>query len=465
MNRSQPLFSLHTVTQIAAYVSTTRCSVQFGWRIKPTELRLLAARIGPPVPTLRRVQNHLPLAGHLALALAADLITLRDETVQPGDALSDWLERSRDGQFVHLLQSMTDDTQWQAAIQTLRLSDAVDAAYRVFIVQQLERARAVVMPADDTPAQLHGVSDRWDIIVRPGCPARLLYQACHIADVQSTSWLRLTPVTLGRGVHGGFPRGRVATLLAALSGKALRLEDGAQLAAWLDRCDDYRIAPVYLLTTRRPEQLQGVLQQRMLRERVWQAIGSRHAVVSPDLITPLERWLAKDEQVLAFIPSQSTGSGTSNKAQGMAAFVALRVLQSVLAYVVDDVPGLAAAMTEAVADTAPEIIAEWERRADRITDDLVQAIRGRDALQPARQESDSDLLYQIQTAVAGDELVTILYQGPGDVTPRRRTVQPLWIETRGNLHYVHAYCYLAEADRVFRLDRIRDILVDDLDAE
>jgi predicted DNA-binding transcriptional regulator YafY len=41
--------------------------------------------------------------------------------------------------------------------------------------------------------------------------------------------------------------------------------------------------------------------------------------------------------------------------------------------------------------------------------------------------------------------------------PRRRTVQPLWLEQRGNLHYLHGYCYLAEADRVFRLDRVLDV--------
>ena len=36
-----------------------------------------------------------------------------------------------------------------------------------------------------------------------------------------------------------------------------------------------------------------------------------------------------------------------------------------------------AAASRAAADTAPEVLAEWERRAGRIVDGLVQAIRGR----------------------------------------------------------------------------------------
>jgi hypothetical protein len=33
-------------------------------------------------------------------------------------------------------------------------------------------------------------------------------------------------------------------------------------------------------------------------------------------------------------------------------------------------------------------------------------------------------------------------------------VRPLWLEQRADLYYLHAYCYRAEAERVFRLDRV-----------
>ena len=65
-------------------------------------------------------------------------------------------------------------------------------------------------------------------------------------------------------------------------------------------------------------------------------------------------------------------------------------------------------------------------------------------------------LAMIETVLAAGGCLEIVYQPPAERRPHVRLVQPLRLEQRGGLYYLHAYCYLAEANRVFRLDRLQD---------
>ena len=83
-------------------------------------------------------------------------------------------------------------------------------------------------------------------------------------------------------------------------------------------------------------------------------------------------------------------------------------------------------------------------------------MRGRDAFFPAPEEPPQELIDHIQQAMAAEQWLDIAYQSLVDRRPYWRRVYPLRLEARGRLYYLHAYCALAEADRIFRLDRIAD---------
>jgi predicted DNA-binding transcriptional regulator YafY len=56
--------------------------------------------------------------------------------------------------------------------------------------------------------------------------------------------------------------------------------------------------------------------------------------------------------------------------------------------------------------------------------------------------------------------LSIACQALGDGEPHHRLVEPLRLEERGQLYYLYACCYRAEADRVFRLDRLHECETD-----
>jgi predicted DNA-binding transcriptional regulator YafY len=97
-------------------------------------------------------------------------------------------------------------------------------------------------------------------------------------------------------------------------------------------------------------------------------------------------------------------------------------------------------------------------KAEQIVDGVAAALRGRDAYFPPAQPPDPRVAAAIRAALAAEGELEILYQGLGETAPRARRVAPLWLEEQPWGTYLHAYCYLAEDNRVFRLDRIAGLV-------
>ncbi|MCP4358117.1 MAG: WYL domain-containing protein, partial [Chloroflexi bacterium] len=53
--------------------------------------------------------------------------------------------------------------------------------------------------------------------------------------------------------------------------------------------------------------------------------------------------------------------------------------------------------------------------------------------------------------------LTLNYQALHAPTPKQHIVEPLRLEQRGDLFYLYAYSYRAEANLTFRLDRLTAI--------
>ena len=73
----------------------------------------------------------------------------------------------------------------------------------------------------------------------------------------------------------------------------------------------------------------------------------------------------------------------------------------------------------------------------------------------------AELLDLLRTTLRRRGAVTLHYQGADDTAPQARIVRPLRLERHGPWWYLHAYCLRAQAERCFRLDRVRGLAVAD----
>jgi predicted DNA-binding transcriptional regulator YafY len=96
--------------------------------------------------------------------------------------------------------------------------------------------------------------------------------------------------------------------------------------------------------------------------------------------------------------------------------------------------------------------------ADQIIQQLQGAINGRDAFFPADQLPSAGLVDHIQQAVEHSSRLTFSYLPLNATAPKEHTVEPLRLEQRGRLTYLYAYSYRAEANLIFRLDRVKEIV-------
>jgi predicted DNA-binding transcriptional regulator YafY len=98
--------------------------------------------------------------------------------------------------------------------------------------------------------------------------------------------------------------------------------------------------------------------------------------------------------------------------------------------------------------------AQMAALAEQLIAGSQSAIRGRDAFFPVRKPVPPEWIETIRAALAREQAIDLTYQALGECAPTCRRVYPLRLEEWGALHYLHAYCTLAEANRTFRLDRI-----------
>ena len=130
----------------------------------------------------------------------------------------------------------------------------------------------------------------------------------------------------------------------------------------------------------------------------------------------------------------------------------MRLLQSLL----DKLAGLA----------SPQALAAAAIAAQQTTTALQEAIDGRSPFPPWSNDGlplDHSLPI-IQEALAGGHHLALLYYTAGTDRLTRRLVEPYRLETRGDVPYLVGFCHRAQAERVFRVDRMREIAIERGDA-
>lgn len=408
-------------------------------------------------PTGRRaLRRHRPLALQLALLHAAGLIDLHAPTIAPTPTAARWLRAPLPDQYQALLDTLDDPRRWAAHVNRLGLAEALPDHFAAWAGQFLRRAAREPAPPP-APAPLSHTPPHWQLRLHPDTPPDLLFDLLQLGRWQPLTRdggrLTLTSRTIAHAVQRGRgPEGILYALEAALR-QPLDPQLRADLRHWARAARAYRLHTVCLLETTQDHHLQAVYSARRFRPYTLRRLSPRHAIVDPAIRLPLENWLAT--RGFALDTPDPLPPATPTAAPDPAYdWLALRVLLGLGDLIPLPIPPPHDPLAAAATRLPPAELGRLEEIARRLLADLRAVVRGRDAFYPATHALDPTLLQAIHHALRHGRPLHITYQTLGDPTPRLRRIRPHSLEQRGELHYLRAYCYLAEAELTFRLDRV-----------
>ncbi len=453
------LFSLCACANTLAYLHHyTPNWLPRGRYLAPRHLRVLAAWLGRPEPTLRTIRNHPALATHLSLLHAARLLPAEGSRLTPTPEAHTWLHASPAQQKRQLLTAASDTAHWESVLTRLGWQTMVGPDRQAFARQQLSAQDINAAPANARwlPAASDGA---WRLHLPPSLPLWMRFDLHQLGNWTAPDTLHCTSLTIVQAMHNGYSERFINWLLQTATGQPLEPERAARLAHLRRQTRAYLVQPGLLLTTSRPAYLQEILNQASLRPLIRQQLSPRHALLNPHLLPRFHSWLRKQGHTLHSPPEP----GAAGKGIGDAPFtyLSLRVLQGLA-----DVTPLAARPAAALLDDAasadqltPLQRADLDRQAQDILESLRQAVQGRDAFFPPLAPPTPEVLALVRRAIEHETLLHGVYQSLGDHQPRFRRLLPIRLEQRGELYYLHAYCYQAEAELVYRLDRFHEVTV------
>ncbi len=417
-------------------------------------LRQLAAWIGRPAPQLRSIRQHKPLAAHIAFLHAAGLLAASGSTLSPQPPITPWLHQPNLDIIHSLAQTIHNHHLWLNTLQTLNLCRTLTHDYTVYLQQSLSRQRQnPPTPIIETAIWLdNGLAETWQLTLPHSLPLWLHFDLRQIGAWSPGQPLTCTPLTIAAAIQRGRSPQTIQWLLETATRQPLPPTRQTRLNQWRRRAHAYRLRAVHLLSANHPCQMQSIFRKKYLRQAIIKQISPRHAIVTTDMARRLKPHLAQQGYLL---PAEPAPESETAVAEPVAAqWLSARVLIGLGQLTPLPCPAPHSLLTSLSSQLDPIQITDLEAQAETILQNLRLAIRGQDAFFPAITPIPAQWTSAIQCAITQDKHLRITYQSLAETTPSHRTIQPFRLEKRGGLSYLYAYCYRAEANRTFRLDRI-----------
>lgn len=459
MNQISGHITLESVVKLLAYFQYYTIPYLSGRGLPAPHLQRLTLWIGLPDNKLHTMRHHKFLAAHLVLTQAAGLLQHDLNQWFCSPFVEQWLKKAPFAQYQTLIEAI-DHCCWKTIVERENLTACFDGAYSTFVRQSLKRQQNSPTSQTEPRASWKSLSDtEWQLALPCGLPPEWLFHLLQMGEWDPQTPLRLSANTIAKARQHGYGIDFIKHLLSEATQQALPQPYQAHLSNWYLAAENYQIQAVYMLSTAQPDQLAEIMTNRRLSHRIHEQVSPRQAIVSPTLITPLARWLAKQNKHLQ-APNLKNSVIKHEWAASAYHWLGLKLLfdlKELLALPWPAPPGL---LDEAATALTPEEQTELAFMAQHIIQELKQAFRGKDAFFPAQEAVSQIVVDQILQAVEKESALTISYKALGEVKPSLRKIQPLRLENRGNLYYLYAYCYRAETNLTFRLDRIQAILHD-----
>jgi len=268
---------------------------------------------------------------------------------------------------------------------------------------------------------------------------------------------RLTAVAIKRALQRGHT---VSGLLALLEQAAGPLPPHLVAAChrWAEELEELTIRRVVILETRDPELLQALTSQRRLRETLNETFSARAIRVNaerlPALLRRLERrGLVPQLDLPPEIPAPPAGLSPAEQVEIAAALRVYAQLAENLGTPLKPPHTLnrtwQAQLTPSQRDAA-------EQRAETLFRALQQAA-------PPPTEDwlpipTGPILALLEQAIADQGTLSFTYYTAGRAAISHRQVDPLRLEWHGDIAYLIGYCRLRRDQRVFRVDRMQEVV-------
>ena len=464
--------SLRSLCLVLAYIHRFRPPLLPRRRfLPPAHLRQVAVWIGRPAPELRSIRAHRPLLVHFTLLQAAGLLHAGDAALLLDTGVTDWLHMPAPSQL-ELLLAAQQSPAWHDTLSKQGWQTVLGCEYDAYVQQSLHSQLAAAPATGEGGVdQIIWADTQLTMELGDHLPLWLLFDLLQLGNWQPGQPLSCTPQTINQAAARGYGQPLLEWLLATATGQRLTPPQRARLDYWLRQGRAHRLQAVLLLETAQPNQLEAILKQARFKPYTKAQISPRHAIVSSDLSAQLQNWLQEQGYHLQLPPHHAaTALAATPPANGASSDLAtpeqisteyqwlgLRLLIGLGELIPLPYPAPFALLERVGEQLSPWRYDDLEAKARQLLQQLRHLVRGQDAFLPAPQPVDQKLIDTVQTAIARQQPLDVHYQSPADYEPRYRRIQPVRLEQRGTLYYLYAYCYRAEADLVFRLDRISEL--------
>ena len=452
-NLSEFVLTRQSIAHILAYCHyyTPKLLSSRG-RLAPRHLRHLANRIGLACPDMRSLRQHLPLAAHFVLLKELSFITIHGSHLLTTPIALLWLQKEEHEQWKILWKALLDIEKWQDSCESLNLAESLPIEYPQFLRQTILRQEN--KPKRDVNKavwQVTCLEDCWQLCLPEDLEPRYLFDLLQWGQWEGDNLWQADAWTIGKASQHGYGEWEIVRLLEIVTGKPLSGKRMRQLQAWLNQATAFTVRTIQLLEARQPEQLAQIRKKRKFRPFIWQQLSPRHLSISGDLTPYLKRWLTRQKIPLNQIDAVSSPLPFSDYGYH---WLGLRLLIGLGQLIPLPCKPPHIALELVATNLTSSQLTDLDEVAKKILAELEKAIRGTDAFLPGLRLLDEEIMDRLVMAIKQEKGIDIWYQGLVDPAPIKRHVQPLWLEEQGALVYLHAFCYLVEAERVFRLDRI-----------
>jgi hypothetical protein len=273
----------------------------------------------------------------------------------------------------------------------------------------------------------------------------------------------LNPDGLALALERGYTLEGILRLLADAAGRPITAAEYTTLRRWAETPVPLTLRRLTVLEAQDPSHLAHLAARPAIRPLIRCTLNPRTLVVDhrriPQLVARLRR-LKYPPRLLIPDPSTTRPLDHSTRAY---LYLAAYVYRQLSCYV--DLPlTLPAAILDGIAASlTPETLADAQSLAE---DTLARIHRAFDGysdppLDDPHPTDPAAVLPQLEAAIAAGTSITLTYwtAGRGELT--HRTVDPYRIEHRAGVPYLVAYCHTRRAERVFRVDRIREVTTND----
>lgn len=444
--------TINSVTNTLAYIQNYTPKYMPGRCFTVSDLSQLSAWLECQNQA-RSLRQNAHLAIHIALLLAAKIIRHNDRFWYLTPAVTTWLAQEKPVQIENLLHPFSS-CQLKGMIETLNLEAALPIDRVAFYQQQLARLQNQP-PLDPFPAVWHFISeDEWHLCLPPSLDSSTRFHLLQYGDWQPERPLIISSRTIAKAAQQGHGLMHIGFYIEKATHQTLPVQQQQQLFEWYHRSEAISIETVNLLTTRQPEDLAALINNGNFRPYIIKQLSSRHAAVRAEGMPSLAKWANKRGYNLSTITDADIPPPTPTAYQ----WFGLNLLVSLSKLLPTPYPAPHAELAALSQTISAAELTALAQLTEKIIEELKEAIQGRDAFFPTAQSPTPFLIEQIQQAIEQQTTLQIAYLPLFAAHPNYHELEPLRLERRGALYYLHAYSRRTEGNLTFRLDRIQELI-------